>query len=505
MKGKHITLPVTAALAVVFVALPLEANAQGKNEAPGQQPPAMTSIGPSIRGADVEGQTLSASSGEWTGVSISYDYQWQRCDTSGEGCSPIAGAADSAYELGASDVGLVIRVVVNASNKNGSVTAVSAASAVVGPAPAPAPSPQPPATTSATTTSTPPTTTTTLVTTTTASTTQSDPAYSSSRFVYCLGDPDWLYGGSSTAGWWYGGTSTGWVRDSAGTDPITPQRVYFDDSVPVMGSVSGSYGKPGSSGPCRTVATRIDPSDPSVPGIALGAQASVLRMDQQNDTDPFWGSRPSSSPQQGETWLYGYAASTNAGYVPYGADSTDLGFGNWNSFGLEFHSSIGSLGPVMQEVATIGPAGGGTAGPNGAISYACNSGMVKLAQPRLELALTAGLNNATVNDASHTCLRFQGPVFRAGAVYKVIYQVKWDAFGQGTFRWWVDSGDGRGYVEYADASGVSTLWRDSAGNVDAHTYPQFLNYRRADSSLPTSIMYYGGFVRGSTLTDVTVP
>jgi hypothetical protein len=330
------------------------------------------------------------------------------------------------------------------------------------------------------------------------------PKYSSSRFVYCLGVPNWVFGDSSP-GWWSGGTSTGWLRDAAGQNAITPQRVYFDDSVKVMDSVSGSYGRPGTSGPCRTVAVRIDSSDPQVSGIANGAQGSVIRMDPQNATNTFYGGRPTVIPQQGETWYYGFAAATNGGYVPHGAKTSDPGFGNWNSFGLELHSSIGVLGPIMQEIATVGPRGGGTRRRNGAISYRCNTNMAKLSQPRLQVALTAGLNNATTNDSSHTCLRFQGPAFRPGAVYRVIYQVKWDSFGHGLFRWWVDSGDGRGYVLYADADGVSTLWRDGSGNVDTRTYPQLLNYRKTDTSLPTSIMYYGGFVRGSTMTDVMIP
>jgi hypothetical protein len=324
--------------------------------------------------------------------------------------------------------------------------------------------------------------------------------------------------GASTPGWaynwptWNGSiSSTGWIRDSEGENAITPQRIYYDDSAfpNLMRSVSGSYGQlgepAGASGPCRTAAVRIDTNDPQTPGISNGSQGSVLRLDDTSDHDPDYGSRPSAHPQPGETWYYGFAAATNAGYVPHGANSTDPGFGNWNSFGLEWHASIGLLGPIMQEIATVGPSGSGSAGPNGSTSYPCNSNMVKLAQPRLQVALTGGLNNATTNDSSHTCLRFQGPAFQPGTVYKTIYQVKWDAFGQGSFRWWVDSGDGRGYVLYADVSGVSTLWHDGSSNVDTKTYPQLLNYRKTDTSVPTSIMFYGGFIRGSTMNDVSIP
>jgi hypothetical protein len=319
-----------------------------------------------------------------------------------------------------------------------------------------------------------------------------------------LGAPNWVYGGSTLPGWWYEGTSAGWIRSAAdGSGSYVANDVRFDDSVPVMQSVSGSYGQPGTSGPCRTVAVTIQPNDPQSPGVVAGAQASVISLN-YNATNTFYGQRPSVIPQQGETWTYGFAAATNAGYVPYGTNTTDPGFGNWNSFGLEFHATTGLLGPVMQEVATVGPASGGTAGPNGSISYTCGQNMVKLTQPRLQIALTGGLNDKTTNDASHTCLRFQGPVFHPGTVYKTIYQVKWDAFQQGSFSWWVDAGDGRGYVQYAQATGVSTLWRSPA-TVDTGTYPQLLNYRKTDTSLPTSTMYYGGFIRGTTMTDVTIP
>jgi hypothetical protein len=327
-----------------------------------------------------------------------------------------------------------------------------------------------------------------------------------SRFVYCLGGPSWVHGGqnASTPGWWFGGTSTGWMRSAAdGSPALAPIDVRFDDSVKVMHTVRGSYGSAGGVGPCRTVAVAIGANDPPSPGVSAGAQASVLGLT-DNATNPFYGARPPISPQQGETWFYGFAAATNAGYVPYGSRKTDLALGNWNSFGLELHSTIGLMGPVMEQVATIGPRRG-IHRPRGSTSYVCNSSMVKLAQPRLEVALTGGSNDRVGNDGGHTCLRFQGPVFRAGAVYRVAYQVKWDAFGQGLFRWWVDSGDGRGYVLYADVSGVSTLWRDASNNVDTKTYPELLNYRKADSSLPTSIMYYGGLIRGSTLADVVIP
>jgi hypothetical protein len=142
MKGKPFTLPITAMLVVMFVSLPINAGAQGTDTAPGQQPP-VNSSDPSVNGTAVDGQTLTANAGDWSGVSVTYSYQWQRCNTAGDGCSSVDGAVDSTYGLGSSDVGSTLRVVVTASNKNGSLSAVSTASGVVGPVPAPAPSPVP--------------------------------------------------------------------------------------------------------------------------------------------------------------------------------------------------------------------------------------------------------------------------------------------------------------------------------------------------------------------------
>src|SRR5438874_2314700 len=83
------------------------------------------------------GQTLSASSASWKGVSLSFAYQWKRCDLSGGGCNPLGGATATTYKLGSADVGTTLRVDVTASNKNGSATATATQTAVVAPVPAP--------------------------------------------------------------------------------------------------------------------------------------------------------------------------------------------------------------------------------------------------------------------------------------------------------------------------------------------------------------------------------
>ena len=88
-------------------------------------------MAPSIGGSVVEGQTLSVSTGTWSGSPTSYTYQWQDCNTSGESCADISGATGSTYKLVSSDVGHTLRVVVTATNSGGSTPATSGASAVV--------------------------------------------------------------------------------------------------------------------------------------------------------------------------------------------------------------------------------------------------------------------------------------------------------------------------------------------------------------------------------------
>ena len=93
-------------------------------------PPANTAL-PAITGSVVEGQSLSASTGTWTGSPTSFVYQWEDCNSAGESCSNIVGATKSSYKLLAGDVGHTVRVVVTATNAGGSTPATSAQTGVV--------------------------------------------------------------------------------------------------------------------------------------------------------------------------------------------------------------------------------------------------------------------------------------------------------------------------------------------------------------------------------------
>ncbi len=90
------------------------------------------SSAPSITGTAVKGQTLSGQHGTWSSAPTGYAYAWQRCDTAGNNCTAIAGAAGTSYTLAAADVGHTIRVRVTASNIVGAgAPALSPATAVV--------------------------------------------------------------------------------------------------------------------------------------------------------------------------------------------------------------------------------------------------------------------------------------------------------------------------------------------------------------------------------------
>ncbi len=91
---------------------------------------------PTLSGTTLDGGTLSADPGAWSGTQdIGYTYQWQRCDAGGQNCTDIPGATGSTYALGQGDVGHTVDVVITATNTEGSLPAISEASSVVQPAP----------------------------------------------------------------------------------------------------------------------------------------------------------------------------------------------------------------------------------------------------------------------------------------------------------------------------------------------------------------------------------
>ena len=98
---------------------------------PAATPPANTAP-PTITGTPQQGQTLTTTNGTWTGTPpLSFAYQWQDCDTSGNNCTAIGGATGTSYTLQSGDAGHTIRAVVTASNSAGITSTSSVQTAVV--------------------------------------------------------------------------------------------------------------------------------------------------------------------------------------------------------------------------------------------------------------------------------------------------------------------------------------------------------------------------------------
>jgi Ig domain of plant-specific actin-binding protein len=91
---------------------------------------------PVISGTAEVGQTLISTDGTWNGTApISFTYQWDRCDATGENCAPISGATTNTYTVQPGDVGNTIQSNVTGTNSDGVDHQPSVATAVVTTAP----------------------------------------------------------------------------------------------------------------------------------------------------------------------------------------------------------------------------------------------------------------------------------------------------------------------------------------------------------------------------------
>jgi hypothetical protein len=88
---------------------------------------------PTISGVARVGDELTATTGDWTGTPDRFEYQWQRCDPDGVGCSDVTGATGKTYGVRALDEHNRIRVVVTAFNSAGSAKATSGETQIVAP------------------------------------------------------------------------------------------------------------------------------------------------------------------------------------------------------------------------------------------------------------------------------------------------------------------------------------------------------------------------------------
>jgi hypothetical protein len=96
----------------------------------GQTPVPVNTAAPVISGTAQAGQTLTASTGQWSNSPTSYTYAWSRCDTGGGNCVGV-GTNSSSYLVQSNDVGSTLRVAVTASNGGNSTPASSSPTGVV--------------------------------------------------------------------------------------------------------------------------------------------------------------------------------------------------------------------------------------------------------------------------------------------------------------------------------------------------------------------------------------
>ena len=114
--GTALTAVLAAALTALLVPV---TGAAGPQAAPENQ------TDPSISGVAAKGQTLTANPGSWSGSGITFTYQWRHCNDEGASCSNIGGATGQTYALDSDDVGKRIRVLVTATNSDGTANELS--------------------------------------------------------------------------------------------------------------------------------------------------------------------------------------------------------------------------------------------------------------------------------------------------------------------------------------------------------------------------------------------
>jgi polysaccharide lyase-like protein len=273
--------------------------------------------------------------------------------------------------------------------------------------------------------------------------------------VFCFGDPTY-----STSGFAGDTTSKGWIRQA----PFGhPSRVSYDDSVNVMQSLG-----------CHTIRAELRSGDLDTNGGTINLRAQMYKYPSPKLYEALGTNR-------GQTTWYGFAFSTNAGYVPQSNPNAP----NWNIV-FSWHGTVAGGGnPMSLLVAT-----------KRVSTIACNHATRYLRWPRTKPHLLLEVNGGDPTRwpiGGATCLHFSGPVFVAGHRYRVQEKVKWSDDYRGAIQWWVDG------VKYADVNHICTL------QLGGDVYPVFQNYRPFALSFPAAAIYYGGLVKGATRASVSVP
>jgi len=233
---------------------------------------------------------------------------------------------------------------------------------------------------------------------------------------------------------------------------------------------------------CRTVAAELRSGDLDIRGGTRTLASMIYK-------DPSQALYDALNTGNGRTAWYGFAFRTHPGYLP----NPDPSSPNWNAI-FTWHGSIeGGGNPIG-----IGIAAKGWTNLNGA-QLTNSSGYTAWPDGRPHVVLEVnGGDSAKWPTGGATALRFAGPPFEPGHLYRFEMKVTWSDSYQGAIEWWVDG------VKYADVTGISNL--QVTNGVHGNVWPTFENYRPYTSSFSgTIINYYGGLITGSTRTDVTVP
>jgi hypothetical protein len=287
-------------------------------------------------------------------------------------------------------------------------------------------------------------------------------------------------------GWWFDSTSTAWSRQYPQN---YSQRVSFDDSVGV-GALIG----------CHSVRNHLDPTDTDTNGLIGDRQrADIFLSDggitKANEAPTIYpGGQPLLGDARGNTTYYGYAFQTSNTFVVKPPPDWQV-FQDWHASTITC-ASICYINqqPISLDVVT-----------QGMKANQCGSRLAPYSDglPHLQISLNGG--NAddpnwelpTATDA--TCLRYDGPDFIPGHTYRVAYEMTWGDHGTGAAKVWLDG------VQYVNVSGINTMIYSASTGQQAGVYMKFANYRKYDTSYPPQDVWFSGLVKGSTLSDVTIP
>jgi uncharacterized protein YukE len=109
---------------VLTCGLATAATAAEKTKAPTKAVKPRAAQKPTISGAAVDGQLLTATTGTWHGTApLTFAYQWETCAK--RRCHPIAGATEASYRADTEEIGHTLKVTVAAANSRGHTSATS--------------------------------------------------------------------------------------------------------------------------------------------------------------------------------------------------------------------------------------------------------------------------------------------------------------------------------------------------------------------------------------------